>query len=154
MGDILTPEITERLLKTAFEPIEPPPEFRVTIKMLIADTWREAQLAKCQKEVCPELREYLVKTFCGECSSEGCMMRFSPFKPLCHKLEGIVNVTTCKGTGLKARPDREKIAKLLCDKENPVMSVNEVSYWDEKASDPYKEIFLTVADQIIELTEG
>jgi hypothetical protein len=47
---------------------------------------------------------------------------------------------------------RERIAKLLCDKENPMMwDGGDHSFWEEKASEPYKKGFRYIADQILTL---
>ena len=51
---------------------------------------------------------------------------------------------------------RERVAKLLCDKQNPIMWKPEMgnrdaSFWDEEASTVYKNIYRRVADQILSL---
>jgi len=49
---------------------------------------------------------------------------------------------------------RGEIARMLCDKQNPIMSEPPdwaYSFWDKKASDVCKDIYRRVADQILSI---
>ena len=90
------------------------------------EAFEELQLAKVQKNVCPE---------CVKRETEGCKDCDEEVKKECELYK-----TTCQGAGKKL-PDREKIAKIIYADWG-------MSDWD-KLMEAEKETWLRTADQII-----